>query len=611
MSSTPSINAEYDLILAGGGTAAGVIAGRLAVADPTLRILILEAGPPTHNIPIHTQPARFFNHLLPTSTTVRFHTSKPSAAVGGREVVVPCGQCVGGGSSVNFAMYTRASKSDYDDWEKEFSNPGWGSEDLIPLLKKSETYQAQPSAPTHGYSGPLKVSYGGIHTNIGKESLAAALAFDKERQAPEGADPNDFTSVNVYGRWQKWIDAEEGTRSDVPHHFLYPQEHNPNLTLLTAVHVQRVVFDQNGRASGVEFVWNPRFLPEGDREVHTVKATRLVVVSAGAFGSPGILERSGIGRPDILEKVGIKQLVDLPGVGEGYQDHNVLFVPYNTSPEAETIDAIIRSEAPGFTTALDEWLQTGKGLMAHNSIDFGFKMRPTPAELEAFGPVFRHRWESYFAGKPDKPVLWVGACAMLVADPSTAPPRKYFSMGYFNEYPVARGYVHVTDKDDVSAPTDFSAGYLESMADVTPLIWAYKHTREIARRIPLFRGEYAPLHPRFATDSPAAIVERAEGPVPVDAPRIVYSAADEAEIERYTREMVSTAWHSLGTCSMKPRAEGGVVDPALNVYGVTGLKVADMSICPGNVGANTYSTAVVVGEKAAVIIADELGIVGV
>ncbi|KAI0066429.1 alcohol oxidase-like protein [Artomyces pyxidatus] len=585
MSPTPSYDSEYDLIFAGGGTTAGVIAGRLAVAAPHLRILILEAGPATRNMLAHTQPGRFFQHLAPNSGTICFHVSKPSAALGGREAVVPCGQCLGGGSSVNFALYTRAGKSDYDDWETEFGNVGWGSADLIPLSEKTETFQVRPAAPTHGYEGPLKVSYGGINTNIGQQCLAVAESFDTNRQlAREGADPNDLTT-----RWPKWIDAEQGTRSDVPHHFIYPHEHTTSLTVLPEVHVRRIIFDQNNRASGVEFVWNPQFLSDADRDVHTVTATRLVVISAGAFGSPGILERSGIGKPDVLAKVGLATRVELPGVGEGYQDHNLLFVPYKTSPEAETLDPIIRKETDVVSGVSEEWSKTGKGILAHNSIDFAMKMRPTPTELDSFGSAFKERWESFYAAKPDKAVLFIEACAMLVGDPTTSPAGKYFSMGYFSLYPLARGHVHITDKDDAAAPTDFHTGFLEAMADVTPLIWAYKHTREIARRIPLFR----------------------DGPIALDAPRIVYSVEDDAEIERYTREMVETTWHSLGTCAMKPRETGGVVDSALNVYGVTGVKVADMSICPGNVGANTYSTALVVAEKAALIIGDELGIVGV
>jgi alcohol oxidase len=119
-----------------GGTAAGVIASRLTVADPSLKVLVLEAGPHTRDQLLHVQPARYLAHLAPTSTTVRFYVGNKSDHLDGRQVVVPAGACLGGGSSVNFAMYTRGSASDYDDWKNVYGNQGWGAEDLIPLFQK-------------------------------------------------------------------------------------------------------------------------------------------------------------------------------------------------------------------------------------------------------------------------------------------------------------------------------------------------------------------------------------------------------------------------------------------------------------------------------------------
>ncbi|KAL0575688.1 hypothetical protein V5O48_006276 [Marasmius crinis-equi] len=128
---------EFDIIFAGGGTTACVVAGRLAAADPSLRILILEAGTHVRDNPTHLQPARYHNmNLVAPGETLSFHVGKPSQALNGRSSTVTAGKCVGGGSSVNFVMYTRASSSDYDDWEK-LGNPGWGSKDLIPLANKA------------------------------------------------------------------------------------------------------------------------------------------------------------------------------------------------------------------------------------------------------------------------------------------------------------------------------------------------------------------------------------------------------------------------------------------------------------------------------------------
>ncbi|KAK7471925.1 hypothetical protein VKT23_000027 [Stygiomarasmius scandens] len=594
----------FDIIFAGGGAAACLAAGRLVAADPNLKILIVEAGEHTKNLDTHIQPARYFSHLAPTSKTVTFNVGKPSDKIGGRSLVTPSGRCLGGGSSVNFTMYTRGSASDYDDWETVHENPGWGSKDLLPLMKKTETYQVKPGEPTHGYSGPIKVSWGGTFTNVGAQFLDVANAIDKDRGPID--DVNGLYHCNGYGKWQKWIDGDTGRRSDVPHHFIYNQEHNKNLVIFTGQKVKRIIFEGN-KAIGLEYVGDTVLRPDADQAVKTVYASKLVVVSGGAFGSPTILERSGIGSKDILERNGVPVRVDLPGVGENYQDHNVCFVPYQASEDAETLDALFRGEKE----EVDKWLKLwpkGQGLMAHNGMDAGIKMRPTAEDLKELGPVFEHRWKTYFENAPDKPVIWVGACSCFLGDITVAPPRKYYSVGYFTEYPVSTGSVHITSGSDANAPHDFDTGFLTDPADVATLRWGYKKAREIARRMDIYRGEYLPSHPQFTSTSSAFCKENQAGPIPLDAPMINYSAEDEKILEEFNKQFVQTAWHSLGTCAMKPRSKGGVVDSRLNVYGVTNLKVGDISIAPGNVGANTYSTAMTIGEKTAVLIAEDLGI---
>lgn len=163
----------------------------------------------------------------------------------------------------------------------------------------------------------------------------------------------------------------------------------------------------------------------------------------------------------------------------------------------------------------------------------------------------------------------------------------------------------------MSDPVDFDTGWLTDPGDVDVKkhIWAYKVSREMWRRMPIFRGELAPNHPNFPPGSKAAVIEKADGPVvDDDDSRIEYSAEDDKAIDRKVREILSTTWHSLGTCKMAPREKKGVVDGDLNVYGVKGLKLADLSVPPENVGANTGNTAFVVGEKAADIFIKELGL---
>lgn len=160
---------------------------------------------------------------------------------------------------------------------------------------------------------------------------------------------------------------------------------------------------------------------------------------------------------------------------------------------------------------------------------------------------------------------------------------------------------------------DFETGWLKDADDndVKKHRWAYKLSREMWRRSPIFRGELAINHPNFPEGSKAAVVEKADGPltdIKDKTSRIPYTAEDDAAIDQKVREIISTTWHSLGTCKMAPREKGGVVDHKLSVHGVEHLKVADLSIPPENVGANTGGTAFVIGERAADLFIQELGI---
>ena len=195
----------------------------------------------------------------------------------------------------------------------------------------------------------------------------------------------------------------------------------------------------------------------------------------------------------------------------------------------------------------------------------------------------------------------------FLGDPSTVPEAAYITIGTYTAYPYSRGHMHITGPE-LSDALDFNPGYLtdENDIDLKKLVWAYKKSREITRRTSMFRGEMAPGHPRFPEGS-AAVCAAVDGP-PSDAKDIVYSAEDDKAIEQFVRENVNTTWHSISTAKMAPREEYGVVDENLNVWGTKGLKLADLSIPPMNVGANTNNTAMFVGEKAADIIIRELGL---
>ncbi|KAJ7620940.1 hypothetical protein FB45DRAFT_927948 [Roridomyces roridus] len=607
MSIPHTIQPEYDLIFAGGGTAACIAATRLAETFPERTILVLECGPTTKDKKEHIQPGMYMSHLAPGSKTTVLHVAPPSEDVGGRAVGVPIGRCVGGSSSINFMVYNRPAASDLDEWEKTFGNEGWNAEKLIPLFQKSETYELGPDMPTHGSNGPLKVSYGGGPGGSGlgvwKEFVDVGSQIEVDRPAAHEGNGFYEGSVNVFFRTPKWI-SSEGRRSDVAHHYLY-NKNLPNLTVCDGCIVNRIVI-KDGVATGVEYLFNNQVHDSAPQTILTAKARELVIVSGGTMGSPLILERSGIGRKDILQRADIPLVVDLPGVGEGYQDHILLCPLYLIDSREKTMDALFRGEPATLKAAQEQWEADGSGLMSTNGVEGGLKLRPRLNELPELGPEFMEYWDTEgFADKPDKPVLSVGPLAMGLnsSDPSLA-SLKAVSIATFLCYPISRGHFHISSSNPCATP-DFKSGFLSSPGEVAALRWGYKKGREIARRLPSFRGSFEPAHPKYPQGSAARETETQ--PVPLGAPKMEYSKEDDAAIDEFLRGAVQTAWHSLGTCAMKPRDQGGVVDNKLNVYGVKNLKVADLSIAPGNVNCNTYSCAIAIGEKAAVVFAEELG----
>lgn len=191
-------------------------------------------------------------------------------------------------------------------------------------------------------------------------------------------------------------------------------------------------------------------------------------------------------------------------------------------------------------------------------------------------------------------------------DPSTVPVGQYIALSVFTAYPFSRGSIHITGPE-IDDKLDFTTGFFTDPhgIDIKKHLWGYKKQREMFRRMETCRGELAGWHPTFAPNSSAVHFETHNGP-DGKIQDIVYSEEDDKVIEAWLRTRVETTWHSMGTCKMAPRDEDGVVDSHLGVYGVTGLKVADLSIPPRNVAANTMTTAVAIAEKAADIFLGEL-----
>ncbi|GAB1312794.1 Glucose-methanol-choline oxidoreductase N-terminal domain-containing protein [Madurella fahalii] len=593
---------EVDVIIAGGkyrhsGTTACVVASRLSDAYPDISILMIEGGQNNANYPTIAHPAFFLTHLAPGSSTSLFYKTKKSAAVADRELILPSGGVLGGGSSTNFMMYSRAQKSDYDSW----GVPGWSGADMLPYLKKFETYHGKDEKNVHGNDGPIHISRGTYGSRrIEDEFIASAAKVGWS----EVQDVQDLETVNTVGRAYRYI-SPDGWRQDAATCYLHPRLNDgkhPNLHVLVETQVKRILFDNN-KAVGVEFRHNPAFGGNAS-QIQTVKARRLVIASCGACGTPSLLERSGMGDPKVLQAAGVPLVVESPGVGNGYEDHHLVLYPYlNSLDPTDTLDALVY----GRMGSPEELIKDHHPMLGWNAQEVQGKVRPTDAEAAALGPEFKKAWDREFKDHPEKPMVIFTVVGGFPGDPSLATGGPGLAISTFTAYPFSQGHIHITGPQ-LEDPLDFETGFFADPGglDIKKHVWTYKKQREVMRRMPSYRGEMAACHPPFAPGSGAASISLADGPLPADAPDIEYSAEDDAVIEKWLRENVSTTWHSLGTCKMLPRDQNGVVDANLGVYGAERLKIADMSIVPRNVAANTNSTALAIGEKAADIFIKEL-----
>ncbi|CAK7201041.1 hypothetical protein SEUCBS139899_003742 [Sporothrix eucalyptigena] len=599
---------EVDIIVAGGGTAGCIVASRIAEADPNLSVLVVEGGKDNYNVESVVYPALFLENLAPTTTTANFHVAKASKSLLGRESIVPTGGTLGGGSSINFMLYNRARPIDFDQW----GQPGWSYKELLPFAKKLETFHGEDPKDTHGKSGKIHATYDNFRSEASQDAFLEAA---RKRGYATIPDLQDFGPDMGFSRSASWT-SPDGRRSDTAHRYLHPllrDGKHPNLHVLVEHNVERVLFDSNKRASGVELSINPRFAANGVAVPESatsptiqVRARKLVVVSAGAMGTPPVLERSGVGNPEILKKAGVDVVSAVPGVGHDYQDHNLTLFSYKAKgiPPEKTNDALMsgRKDRNAAIASKDFAL-------TWNTCDIIGKTRPSDKEIDALGPEFRAAWDRDFKDYPERPLMLFGMLGMFIGDYSALPDPEgqYFTIGDYTAYPYARGHLHITGPK-AKDPLDFDVGFFDDPHDIDlkKQVYAYKTQREIVRRTAWFSGEVAATHPPFAKNSKAAIID---GPVNADTLEdVVYTAEDDAVLEKWLRGVVATTWHSLGTAKMGDVNKNGVLDPRLNVHGVTGLKVVDLSVAPGNVACNTNSVALMIGEKGADIILKDLGI---
>lgn len=530
---------SFDYVIVGAGTAGCVLANRLS-KDPSIRVLLLEAGGKDDWIWIHI-PVGYL-YCIGNPRTDWCYRTAPCEGLNGRSILYARGKVLGGCSSINAMIYMRGQARDYDEWAA-LGNPGWSWQDAFTTFRKSEDYFGGNNA-IHGSGGEWRV----------EEQRLSWKILDAWRDAAEQCGiPKiaDFNGGDNFGSARFQVNQRTGVRWNASKAFLRPAMNRPNLRVVTGVHVERVALEtRNGerRAIGVEFSQhNEKFLATASVET---------ILAAGAINSPQLLQLSGIGPASHLQSVGIDTRHHLPGVGENLQDHLQLraaFKVKNVRTLNETANSLWGKAAMGL-----QYLFTRRG-----------PLTMAPSQLGAFAKSDSQQASANieFHVQP------------LSLDKFGDPPHRFpaFTSSVCNLRPESRGHVRIVSPDARTAPA-IQPNYLATETDRRVAIDSLRLARRIAAApalAPYCPEEFAP-GPSFESDEALA---KAAGNVG------------------------TTIFHPVGTCKMGPNDDPmAVVDARLRVHGVEALRVVDASIMPTITSGNTNSPTIMIAERGAEMI---------
>ena len=598
---------RFDVVVVGAGSAGAVIAARLS-EDASVRVALVEAGgaPPARE----QMPAAVASLQLDPGVDWMF-TGDPGGAGKGLtdgRMMVPRGKMLGGSSGLNYMAYVRGHPGDFDGWA-EGGAKGWSYDDVLPYFLKSEDL-APPDPPegvvidddAHGTGGPLGVSVRSPRTVAAQQFVAAAEAAGIPMGDYNGRDRGG--PVGCASLFQ--TTTRDGKRSSTHHAFLEPAMERANLTVITHALVEKIVLESRDgglRATGVTY-------RDADGRTTTLHADREVVVSAGSIGSPQLLLLSGIGPSDELGTVGVDCLLDNPHVGKHLKDHlhvplvfpapgvaltmteiaislgpDALRAPAGPLPADPADDAGLPPELAALKAEAErrvtEWATTGKGWASssfYDAVAFFSTGLGDPHTHDAqigllacgYTPgIWQHLFRidpADFFAEPDTALS--ADAEMVVVLPNPVQPH-------------SEGEVRLASSDPTDAPRD------------RPQLPRGPARRHGAGRGHAARpGDRRPLagsrHRRAPGATRAGRGARSHGgDVPTD-----------ALLEDLARHYALTVYHETSTCRM-----GSVVDEELRVLGVSGLRVADASVMPTVVSGNTNAATIMIGERAAELIA--------
>ncbi|EIN08374.1 alcohol oxidase [Punctularia strigosozonata HHB-11173 SS5] len=601
--------AEFDYVVIGGGTAGLVVASRLT-EDPSIKVGVIEAGEWHKDDPKVNIPGLAGQTMGDPKYDWSF-LSVPLSECEGRQAFIPrrVGKGLGGSSMLNLLGLNRASAAEYDAIE-QLGNPGWNWQSFLKYMKKSETalpisasiptHQAipPPSTELHGTSGPIvKAYYPPWWSSVQEPFFQTLESFGVAANAEPGNGHNLGASKSF-----ATIDAKGIRTYSV--NYLEPHLDRPNLSIITGAHATRVVLrksddGQSVLAEAVEFT-----VSGNQRRYTTKKVTREVVLSAGTYQTPQLLELSGIGNKQILEKFGIECLLDLPTVGENMQDHVYALSIHEIDPKHLTLEAL---SDPLELSHQQELYKTLQGMLA-SAIAVVFAYLPSQTFLSADELVTAHQERLMSQGEQKLQDIFPGlrkqlelqrkwlldaahANAELIPFPGFFPMpghvaeagKRYSSMVSALMHPFSRGSVHIASADP-TVPPAIDPAYFTNPIDLQLLKAILKFTLKLYDTPPFSNLVKARVAPQLDSKD---------------------EAAQDDVLEQHIKSTGGAVYHPIGTANMMPREDGGVVDPQLKVYGTANLRVVDASIIPIQISCHTQSIVYAIAERAVDIILEQ------